>query len=150
MNFPDFSLPPIAIIDDSQDDAFLLRYRLRLGGIAHPVVTFETTTAALACLGSRFAVQTRPHLVFTDIRMPGAPDLIAELRDDPSWDDTKLVVLTYSNDPADLKKALELRIDGYLLKFPDPDILAEFVQHGPWFDASHLAPARVAAHALCA
>lgn len=149
MNFPDFSLPPIVIVDDCQDDAFLLRYRLRLGGIVNPVMTFETVQAALTSLRSRFAVTVRPRLLFTDIKMPGAASLISEIREDPEWDDTKIVVITYSNDLTDLERALALRIDGYLLKFPDANILAEFVQHGPWFDAVRR-PELATAHALCA
>lgn len=149
MNFPDFNLAPIVIVDDCQDDAFLLRYRLRLGGITNPVMTFDAVPTALESLRSPFAHAPRPHLLFTDIKTPGAHDLITEIRDDAGWDGVKIVVMTYSNEAEDLERALALRIDGYLLKFPDPAILAEFVQHGPWFDAVRR-PEAIAAHALCA
>ena len=148
MNFPDLSLPPIVIVDDSQDDAFLLRYRLRLGGIANPVTSFESASAALAYFRSPMALKAQPEFLFTDIKTPGATDLIADVRDRIEWDQLKVVVTTYSNDPADLQHALELRVNGYLLKFPAPENLAEFVLHGPWFSI----PRGVVAtsHALCA
>jgi CheY-like chemotaxis protein len=148
MNFPDTNLPHFVIVDDCEDDAFLLRHRLRQGGIANPVTTFESASEALAYLTSLYGINSAPHLLFVDIRMHGGFELIAALREDTRFDEMKIVVVTYSNQPADLKRSLELRVDGYVLKFPDPDILAEFVQHGPWFDVS----SRVAAanHALCA
>ncbi len=149
MNFPDPNLPHFVIVDDCEDDAFQLRHRLRVGGIANPVTTFESCVDAKTYLSSLYAAGSAPQLAFVDVMSPGAFDLIAALRDDPRFDETKIVVVTYSNDPADLKRALELRIDGYVLKFPDADILAEFVQHGPWFDVSHPSAAR-AVQVLCA
>jgi CheY-like chemotaxis protein len=148
MNFPDPNLPSFIIVDDCQDDSFLLRYRLRLGGIANPVTIFEDADAAVAHVRSSFIVGAPPELIFVDITMPGGFDLVARLREDPEYDHTKIVAATYSNHPTDLKRALELRVDGYLLKFPDADILADFVANGPWFDISR-AEVR-ATHALCA
>jgi CheY-like chemotaxis protein len=148
MNFPDLSLPPLIIVDDSQDDAFMLRYRLRHGGIANPVNSFERPDDALSFLASSYVVGTLPMLVFVDIKMAGGFELVGEIRNDARFADTKVVAVTYSNNPNDLKRALELGVDGYILKFPDPDILAEFVAHGPWFAAAH--HTAKASHALCA
>ena len=148
MNFPDPNLPELVIVDDCQDDAFLLRYRLRQGGIANPVTTIESASAALEHLCCRLGHRTPPQVVFVDIKMEAGCDVIRAVRNDHWLDDTKVVVTTYSNAPEDLKLALELRADGYLLKFPDPDILADFVLHGPWIDVS---PRPIKSpHALCA
>lgn len=148
MNFPDPNLPPMVIVDDSQDDAFMLRYRLRQGGIANPVSSFECATEALSYLKSAYIIGTLPQIVFVDVKMSGGFDFLAALRSEPRLEDTKIVAVTYSNHEADLKRAIELGVDGYILKFPDADILAEFVVHGPWFAiARHTAKAT---HALCA
>lgn len=147
MNFPDPNLPHFVIVDDSEDDAFLLRYRLRLGEIANPVMTFHTAPEAVRYLLSLYVLPV-PQMMFVDIKMPRATELIAALRDDARFDETKIVVATYSNSPADLKLALDLRVDGYILKFPDPNILADFVRHGPWFVVARRIVA--AEHALCA
>ncbi len=135
LDYPDPTLPSILIVDDCEDDIFLVRHRLRAGGVAHPIVTFNAARDALAFLESTAECATLPHLVLTDVRMHGEDglELIRRVRENPRWDDMKLVVLSYSNDPADLQRALALRVDGYLMKFPPPEILAEFVQHGPWF-----------------
>jgi len=150
LQYPDPSLPPILIVDDCEDDIFLVRHRLRAGGVAHPIVTFNTARDALAFLNSADENAVLPHLVFTDVRMHGEDglELIRCVRENPRWDAVKLVVLSYSNDPADLQRALRLHVDGYLVKFPPPDTLAEFVHHGPWF-AMRKATAELS-HALSA
>lgn len=135
MNFPDPSLPPILIVDDCDDDIFLLRYRLREAGVANSVITFGSPGGALEFLRYRPADAAKPGIIFTDIRMPepGGFHLIAQLREDPEWDSVRLVVVTSSNHPRDLERALELGINGYLIKFPPADLLGEFVRSGPWF-----------------
>ncbi len=51
-----------------------------------------------------------------------------------------MVVVTSSNHPDDLARALQLRVDGYLIKFPPSDLLAEFIHSGPWFAVPRRAP----------
>jgi CheY-like chemotaxis protein len=135
MNFPDPNLPPIVIVDDSDDDIFFFRRRLREAGLANPVLTFNSTSDALAYLRFPPPGEPRPRLIFTDIHLPGMNgfEFISQIREDPQWDDAKLVVLTFSNDPADLERAINLRVDGFLIKIPTADTLAQFVMHGPWF-----------------
>lgn len=147
-NFPDPALPPIVIVDDSEDDVFLLRCRLREGGITHPIVTFGCAQEAVAFLNVMRVRGAKPALVFVEIKMPGGEgfDLLAHLRETPDWEDVRLVVVTPSNDPADLERALGLRVDGYLIKFPTAELLAEFVRHGPWFMVGQRQTALVAAH----
>lgn len=134
-NFPDLTLPPLAIVDDCDDDVFLLRHGLRTGGVTNPLVTFNSPKDALAYLCCAARTSPRPALLFTDIKMPVADgfDFIGRIRAEREWDDMRIVVVTSSNQPADLQRALSLRVDGYLIKFPPPYILTEFVTHGPWF-----------------
>ncbi|PTX94282.1 response regulator [Opitutus sp. ER46] len=133
MNFPDPTLPPIVIVDDCQDDVFQLRHLLRTGGIANPVTTFDCCAAAQSGLQSAAVLGVLPARLFIDIRMDGARELIAGLRHNPRYDDVRVIVATYSNDADDIAMARHLRIDGYLMKFPEAGILAHYVRHGPWF-----------------
>jgi len=135
INFPDPTLPPLLLVDDCEDDIFLLRHRLREGGITNPILSFTSSAQTLRWLETRLSDDTMPSLIFTDIKMPDGEGfgLIREVRAQRQWDDMRLVVLTSSNDPADLERALEAGANGYLIKFPPTDLLAEFVQHGPWF-----------------
>lgn len=143
MNFPDLHLPTIVIVDDSDDDIFLLRHGLREGGIANPIVTFNTVSAAMNFLRFPAADLPAPGLVFTDIKMDleNGFDLLARIRDEPQLEALRVAVITASNHPADLERALELRADGYLVKFPPPHLLAEFVTSGPWFSVPRRANA---------
>ena len=133
-NFPDLSLPPLLLVDDCEDDIFLLRHRLRDGGITNPITSFDSAVQVLRWLESAHDAPP-PGLLFTDIKMPDGEGfgLIREIRAHSHWDDLRLVVMTASNDPADLERALDAGANGYLLKFPPAELLAEFVQHGPWF-----------------
>lgn len=135
LSFPDLSLPSLVIVDDSEDDTFLLRHRLRAGGLTHPIRVYHSAADAAAALHAMRTSGEKPYLLFTDIRMPEECGftLIGQIREDCWWDDMKIAVITSSNHPSDLARALELRVDGYLIKFPPPDLLTEFVRQGPWF-----------------
>lgn len=139
--FPDVTRPPIVIVDDCEDDVFLLRHRLREGGITNPIHTFATSADALAYLRGREPGCELPELLFTDILMPQGCglELIAAIRENPAWSAMRIAVATASNRPTDLEHAIELGADGYLLKFPPSDLLAEFVRNGPWFAPTRLA-----------
>ena len=154
MNFhyPDPALPPIVITDDSEDDVFLLRHRLRQGGIPNPIVTFGSSAGALEYLKALEGRAARPTIIFADIRMPvdSGFALIAAVRENPAWDEVRVGVVTSSNDTTDLVRALELGANGYLIKFPPAEILADFVRRGPWFatrrGATAMLPATLATH----
>jgi CheY-like chemotaxis protein len=135
MNFPDPTLPPILIVDDCDDDAFLLRHRLRDARIVNPIVSFHTPVDALNHLRFGTHSEPAPSLLFVDVRMPGDSgfELIARIRDEPQWEQLRIVVITSSSDSADMERALALRADGYLIKFPPSEVLANFVAEGPWF-----------------
>jgi CheY-like chemotaxis protein len=147
--YPDLSLPGLVIVDDCEDDIFLLRHRLREGGITNPITAFTSPEAALDFLRGRRPGE-QPSLVFTDIRMPGSGGfaLISAIRGNPEWSGIRVVTLTSSNQTADLERALECGAHGYLIKMPTSDLLADFVLNGPWFAVPRGASAPV--HALSA
>lgn len=149
-SFPDPTLPGFLIVDDCEDDAFLLRRGLRDAEFTNPIRACETTATALEILRASAIVGELPAFLFVDIRMPGVSgfDLIAEVRAEHRWDRVRIVVVTNSNTPADLQRAVQLGADGYLIKFPPAELLGDFLRHGPWFTAA--APVPTLAHALSA
>jgi CheY-like chemotaxis protein len=134
-HYPDTTLPPVLIVDDCEDDVFLLRLRLREGAITNPILAFSSAAEALAYLNAHHAQHELPAMIFTDIRMPvdSGFALLAAVRENSAWDAVRIVVMTSSNETTDLVRALELGASGYLIKFPPPDILGDFVRNGPWF-----------------
>jgi CheY-like chemotaxis protein len=147
--YPDLCLPGLLIVDDCEDDIFLLRHRLREGGITNPITAFTSPANALAFLRAQPAAEL-PSLVFTDIRMPGGCGfaLISAIRGNPEWSGIRVVVVTGSNQTADLERSLECGANGYLIKMPTSELLADFVLNGPWFAVPRGASAPV--HALSA
>lgn len=67
-----------------------------------------------------------PHLILLDLHMPEADgfEVLCRLRKDPAFGTVKVVMLTSSDSPQNIKRAAELGADGYLLKFPNPAVLA--------------------------
>lgn len=147
-NFPDPHLPPLVIVDDCDDDIFLLRSRLREGGITNPIVSFNSTHEARGFFEVLRPTGAKPAFVFVEIKLQGDQgfELLTHLRESHAWDDTRLVVATSSTDPVDLARALVLHVDGYVVKFPPADLLAEFVRNGPWFAVPQRHAALVGAH----
>lgn len=133
--YPDPTLPPFLIVDDSDDDVFTLRQRLRDGGITNPILNFSATADALSYVQSAEGPAQLPAIIFIDIRMPVdcGFEFLAAVRARPDWQAIRLVVVTSSSDSADLEHALDCGANGYVVKFPPSDLLTEFVQHGPWF-----------------
>lgn len=146
--YPDSNLPPLVIVDDSDDDVFLLRHRLREGGITNPIRAFASTAEALAFLRACQDRKELPAMVFTDIRIPVTSGfaLISAIRENAEWSGIRIVVVTSSNRTTDLEHALECGANGYLIKFPPSDTLVEFVRNGPWISVP--LPARPVASLL--
>jgi CheY-like chemotaxis protein len=146
-HYPNPNLPPYVIVDDCDDDTFLLRHRLREGGVTNPIHAFGSPAAALAFLRSVRNRHELPAILFTDIRMPVdcGLALISAIREHREWDGIRIAVMTTSNDPVDLQRALENGANAYLIKFPPSDILSEFVRNGPWISSPRPVHALVSA-----
>jgi CheY-like chemotaxis protein len=69
--------------------------------------------------------QTRPDLILADIMMPTVDGyaLFEHVRSRPEWADIPVVFLTSKAETADIRKARELGINGYITKPFDPNKL---------------------------
>ena len=61
-----------------------------------------------------------PDVVFMDLNMPGQNGIEATAYRTQKWPDLKVLVLTVSEEPADLFRALSVGARGYVLKISDP------------------------------
>lgn len=66
------------------------------------------------------AAQSRPDVVFMDLNMPGQSGIEATAYLNQHLPDIKVLVLTVSEEPADLFKALSVGALGYVLKTASP------------------------------
>lgn len=123
--------PPILVVDDEPTDTYFLRRALKQAGILNPVIGCSDGEEAVTFLESaRFGGQ-RPCLVFLDMKMPrmNGPEFLAWLREQPEFDELKVVVLSSSALASDREKALSLGAHDYLIKFPPPADLAAVIEH---------------------
>jgi two-component system nitrate/nitrite response regulator NarL len=79
--------------------------------------------------GIRKARELDPDLILLDLNMKGGMDGIATLQAMRAQGiDSRIVILTVSDDSADLISAIRAGADGYLLKDTDPDLMLRQLQ----------------------
>ncbi|WP_027799261.1 response regulator [Paraburkholderia dilworthii] len=112
----------ILAIDDSASMRQILSATLTAAG-------YEVTLAADGAEGLENALAVRFDLVLTDQHMPGKTglDLIAELRGNPAYTATPILVLTTESGEPFKAAAREAGATGWIEKPLDPDMLTELV-----------------------
>lgn len=72
--------------------------------------------------------QKKPDLILLDIMLPDLDgyEIFQIIRQNPEWDDIKIVCLTAKNRDVDIAKGLNLGVDAYITKpFSNAELLAE-------------------------
>ena len=114
----------VLVVDDNADVVTSLTLLLRLAGVNHIYVAHDGV-AALAALR-----QHQPKVALVDIGMPGMDgyEVARYVRQQPAFDETKLVALTGWGQEDDRRLAREAGFDHHLVKPVDPikleDLLA--------------------------
>ncbi len=115
--------PPVLLVEDNEKDALLFQHTLRTAGIPNLVFVADTVEAAIAHLSGQAPFSDResypvPAAVFIDLVLPGQSghELLAWLQQTDGFRDLIRVVLTGSEDPGDVKRALALGAHAYLRK----------------------------------
>ena len=108
----------ILLIEDSKPLAEIFSMVLREMG--HQVRIAGNAAAGLEALGRQ-----RPHVIFSDISMPGMSgyDLARKIREEPRWQDIFLVAMTGYGQPEDRERALAAGFDDHVVKPADPSRL---------------------------
>ncbi len=116
-------LLPILLVEDDAQDVTLIRYTLRNAGVPNPALALESAEGAMAYLSGEGeycdrAVYPVPTAVFIDLNLPGKSghDLLDWIRQRNAFRDLIRVVLTGSENPKDLKRALALGANAYFRK----------------------------------
>jgi DNA-binding NarL/FixJ family response regulator len=90
--------------------------------------------------------ESRPDLVLLDLQMPGVGGLEATRLLKARWPELPVVILTASDEDADLFEAVKSGANGYLLKSLDPDTVVDLVRAAGRGDAA--LPPQLAARIL--
>jgi CheY-like chemotaxis protein len=116
-------LSTVLLVEDNPDDAELIAYAFGKAGIANPLVTIEDGDGAIDYVEGRGAYADRmrsplPGLVLLDLKLPRRSgfEVLTAIRDNASTRHIPVVVLTSSNQDADIRRAYDLGANSYLMK----------------------------------
>jgi CheY-like chemotaxis protein len=115
---------PILVADDDTDDTFFIQRLIRKTGVPNPVKAFDDGTEVVNYLGARIAGahghRLMPLLLFLDLKMAGLGGFgfLEWARAQKQLMPLTMVVLSNSNAPEDVLRALELGAHRYLVKYP--------------------------------
>ena len=111
------------IVEDNEDDVFLLQRALRLAEVKNPVHIVNDGEEAINYLSGLgpFSDRTRhpmPFLVLLDLKLPfkGGLEILEWIQQQSFREDLEVVVLTSSAEDRDVVKAYELGAGAYFTK----------------------------------
>jgi CheY-like chemotaxis protein len=118
-----FHVPVILHVENDHDDAFLTQRAFKKAGVTSPITLVENGEQAVAYLHSegRFSDADEyppPAVILLDWNMPlmSGADFLAWLRQQAKLRMLPVVVLTSSNNEADMREAYEIGANGFLVK----------------------------------
>ena len=116
-------LSTILLVEDNADDAELIAYAFDKAGIVNPLVTVSDGDAAVAYIEGTGSYADRakhplPALILLDLKLPRRSgfEVLRAIRADPAAKHTPVVVLTSSDQHADIEHAYSLCANSYLVK----------------------------------
>ena len=127
------ALAPVMIVDDDENDVVLLARRLQQAGVNNTVLQFSNGGDAFLFLKHfcppENSTDPLPTAMFLDVNMDGLSgfDVLAWARQQPALSRLKIFMLSGANERWDAAIAAKLGADEYLLKFPEPAVLAKLV-----------------------
>jgi CheY-like chemotaxis protein len=130
----------ILLVEDSEDDIFLMKRAVKAAGILNPLWVVEDGQEAIDYLSGagKFADRAThplPALVFLDLKLPVTSGLsvLAWIRGQPEFDTLVVVVLTSSNEPSDIKESYRLGANSYIVKPPTAEQLLDLAKAFKWY-----------------
>lgn len=122
--------PTILLVEDEPDDVFFMKLAFKRAGMADPPRVAQDGQEAIDYLvgGNGFAdrnLHPLPTLVLLDLKLPRVMgmEVLKWIRARPKFDLMVVVVLTSSQQRADIEEACALRANSYLIKPSNPEDL---------------------------
>jgi CheY-like chemotaxis protein len=130
----------ILLVEDNEDDVFLMQRAIKLAHIANPMLVVEDGQQAIDYLSGvgEYSDRARfplPSIVFLDLKLPilRGHDVLAWIRSQSYLENLIVVVLTSSSEPSDLKEAYRLGANSYVVKPPTAEQLLELAKAFRWY-----------------
>ena len=115
----------ILLVEDNEDDLFLMKRALRSARIVNPLFVVETGQEAMDYLSGvgKFADRDSypvPAVIFIDLKLPFVfgHEVLAWIRRRKEFESIVVIVLTSSNEASDLNRCYSLGANSYLVKPP--------------------------------
>lgn len=115
--------PTILVIDDSEDDRFLVDKAFKKIGVTDPIHLLSDGTEAIRYMmgEGKYADRQKyayPTFILTDLKMPGTDgfSVLEFLKHNPEWAVIPTIVFSASTDLDDIKKAYMLGASSYHVK----------------------------------
>lgn len=128
-------LPPILVADDDEDDVFFVQRLIKKTGVANPVRVFDDGSEVVNFLGgarldSAVGKLRCPRLLFLDLNMRGLGGFgfLEWAREQKYLSPLAIVVLSNSNEPEIVARALALGAHRYLVKYPCAQTMTTIVR----------------------
>lgn len=130
----------ILLVEDNEDDVFLMRRALKNAGITNPLYVVEDGQQAVDYLagsgqyGDR-ALYPIPSIVFLDLKLPikMGLEVLSWIKTRSELENVVVVVLTSSNEPSDIKEAYRLGANSYVVKPPTAAQLLDMAKAFKWY-----------------
>ncbi len=125
------------IVEDREDDSFLLERMLRSVGVANPILKLWSGDEAITYLEEAFGQdrsQRFPSVIFLDLKMPAKDDgfkVLQWIRDHPVSEKSLILVVSDLHAADDIRHAYELGADSFLRKPLDEAELRECLRNHP-------------------
>jgi CheY-like chemotaxis protein len=124
----------ILLVEDEENDVFFMQQAMRKAGVANPIQVASNGQEAIDYFkgAGKFANREEfplPCLVLLDLKLPNVMglDVLKWIRQQPEVT-AIVVILSSSNEEADIATAYRLGANGYLVKPPDVSKLTEIAK----------------------
>ena len=119
------------VVDDGEEDAFILTSLLERAGVGSRSVfrTGEAAIETLDAVANAAEDHGLPSLAFIEVRLPGLNgfELLRWIRESPKLQTMAVVLLSTTDEPRNLGKALQLGADCYMIKFPPMSAMRDVI-----------------------
>src|SRR2546423_1204661 len=134
MNIDASVAPVILLVEDNDDDVFLMRRALKATKLSVPMHVANDGQEALDYLGGIGQFNNRasfplPTVILLDLKLPYVHgfEVLNWIRQQPILKDVRVVVLTSSPEERDLQKARDLGAMTYLVKPPTAEMILDLL-----------------------
>lgn len=119
----------ILLVEDNQADTELIRLAIQKTDLPVSFNVAQDGEEALAYLERWEKGSPTPIVILLDLKLPGVSgqEVLKRIKEHPRYHILPVVVLTSSNDSADIQQAYELGANSYILKSIDYDQFANSV-----------------------